>query len=362
MQLFNPALGRRMLDRYLPELHASKVRSNLRLTLRSMRARKSFTTSRAYYDWYSQQITDWILARPLPEADVMFGFARNIHPKLLAAAKNRGLATIGDQFIAPYAQELLEELRQIDRFPGWSTILPPSPEDSCEQMEHETWKLLDHITCASDYVQDGLIRQGVSPERISVIPYPVDPTKFPSIDRRQRTGPITVGFVGAVGLRKGAPYFFQVAQKIKSPNVRFTMVGNVQLTEKALRNRGAVELPGPAARSEIHARLAQFDVFLFPSTCEGSAGAVIEAMCTGLPIVCSPNSGTVIRDGHDGFIRNYDDTDALADCIDRLAADPQLRLQMGQNSLAAAQQLTIDNYGQQIMRIIDHLNPHKKAG
>ena len=69
---------------------------------------------------------------------------------------------------------------------------------------------------------------------------------------------------------------------------RFVMVGPIALDAGAVaRHAGAVELAGPVSRAEVPAWLEKFDVFFFPSTCEGSASAVliraVVAKCSSLP-------------------------------------------------------------------------------
>jgi glycosyltransferase involved in cell wall biosynthesis len=90
-----------------------------------------------------------------------------------------------------------------------------------------------------------------------------------------------------------------------------------------------VEFTGPVPRSGVKNWLRKFDLFFFPSTCEGSAGAVMEAMASGLPVVTTYNSGSRVRDGIEGFIRPCDDIDGFEQAIRRLDDDRDLLLSMG---------------------------------
>src|SRR5262249_14490715 len=139
----------------------------------------------------------------------------------------------------------------------------------------------------------------------------------------------TIGFVGTVGLRKGTPYFAEVARRFPRDKVRFVMIGPCTLTTYGLEQiRPAVEVHH-APRLDVPKWLAAFDLIYFPTTCEGSAYALMEAMASGLPIVTSPNSGTVARHGIEGFLCAYDDLDAATAHIDRLISNDSLRLEMG---------------------------------
>ena len=57
------------------------------------------------------------------------------------------------------------------------------------------------------------------------------------------------------------------------------------------------------------------DVFVLPSICEGSAMVTYEALIHGLPIITTYNSGSIVRDGVDGFITSIRDVEAIAECL-----------------------------------------------
>jgi glycosyltransferase involved in cell wall biosynthesis len=329
--------GHRMLERWTPELDRAKVFSNPLHALRHHTSRKRFASDWQFYEWSSEQMAKWVLRKGFGGANGVFGFIGNIHPMLLEEATHRGLLTVADQMIAPVAVEAHEARIQQERFPDWED--PPDERDLERVMAFEarTWATSARITCASDYVKSGLIAQGVPASKVSVIPYPIDCTHYPAGDRQKRTGPVTVGFVGAVNLRKGAPYFLEVARQLKGQDIRFVMVGPIRVKPKAeALLREHVELVGSVSRAEIVQWLHRFDIFLFPSTCEGSAGAIMEAMSTGLPVICTPNSGSLVKSGETGYVCAYDDTRAIADFINNLGADRSRAMGAAARQLVAA--------------------------
>jgi glycosyltransferase involved in cell wall biosynthesis len=354
VRLLNQPTLRGLVERTCDEIPASKVHINLAVLLQQIRVRDRRLTSEAYYKWSAETVGAWIARQGMGRVNVLFGFIRNIDPKLCKRCQEMGMLTVGDQMIAPSTVEAEEYQAQSERWPGWE---PPSNRPDFElmnDMEQQSWAALDRVTCASDYVRDGLLRQGVAAEKVSVIHYPIDTGHFPEIRREVRPGPVRVGFIGAVGLRKGAPYFLEVAKRLGSPNLKFEMIGPLLLSpEGAARFSPHVELVGRVARSRIPEYLRQFDIYLFPSTCEGSAGSVMEAMAYGMPVVTSPNSGSVVRDGVDGMIRAYDDVDGLAACVQKLVNDPALRIEMGRAGRERVESINIGAYGRQLVKVIE---------
>ena len=91
------------------------------------------------------------------------------------------------------------------------------------------------------------------------------------------------------------------------------------------------------------------DVFLLPSLCEGSATVIYEALAHGLPVICTPNTGSVVRDGMDGFIVPIRDAATTAARLEQLAGDRELRTWMGANARQRASEFTVAAYGRRLL-------------
>ena len=128
--------------------------------------------------------------------------------------------------------------------------------------------------------------------------------------------------------------------------------GPAGLTEAEAKLRRWVELVGPVPRSEIGAHYRWADVFLLPSLCEGSATVVYEALAAGLPVICTPNTGSVVRDGIDGFIVPIRDVDTLVDRVEWLARRDSLRHEMSANARRRAAEFTVTEYARRLLRVI----------
>jgi glycosyltransferase involved in cell wall biosynthesis len=345
---------RAMLDRRCDEIPGSLIYTRPRLLFQQRKVKEKFASNEAFYRWSSRAVGKWIAKSKFRGANTLFGFTRNIDPMLCRIARERGLRTVGDQIIAPARAQVDESKLQMQRWPGWEWPDERVDMNIVQKLEERTWKYLDRVLAPSDYVRDKLIEQGVSANRTRLSPYPIDASHYQVAPRAGRRGPLIVGTVGAVDLRKGAPYFREVARRFNANDVRFVAVGPVYMLEKAeAAMREAVELVGRVPRSDVATWLGKFDVFLFPSTCEGSAGSVMEAMACGLPVIASPNSGSVITDGVDGFIRPYDDIDGITALIENLAADETRRLAVGTAARKTAESHNIENYGRRLIAAIE---------
>ena len=357
MAFVKPALAERILARRCPELAGARVIDHPALVLRQRRGRKRFAIGAGHFMWCSALVHDWVRYRGFHDADALMGFTRHLDPRLIELAKSRGLRVIADQFIAPASIEASLLREQARRYPGWETDDPLREIEPYVEWERRSWAALDHVTCASAFVRDGLLAQGVPADRVSVIEYPIDcaaytPAAKPAV--RGEASPLTVLCVGTVCLRKGAPAFAAVAKKLASASVRFAMIGRVALAPPgvaALREAG-VELVGEVPRGRVAARLAEADVFLLPSVCEGSASAALEAMAAGLPVVTTPHAGTVARDGVEGFIVPPDDTEAMAERVERLIRDAELRTTLGAAARKRAEVFTLDRYADAMERLV----------
>lgn len=90
-------------------------------------------------------------------------------------------------------------------------------------------------------------------------------------------------------------------------------------------------LHGFTLQADLDRLYRQSDVFALASFAEGVPGVLMEAMAMEIPCVATGIMGTIelIAHGVDGLLVPPSDTEALADTIDLLIGDPQLRERLG---------------------------------
>lgn len=343
---FRPAGLKRLLDRVPVGVPSEKITAftSFGWEYHNRRAASSTPTdiTRAHL-WAGRRFCELILDKGLEGADGVYTF-NSAGLELLEGAKQRGLKAVMEQTIAPREIEMKLLREEQERFPDWE---PPVPDDEAVgefiAREHAEWEQADLILCGSEFVREGIAASGGPSEKCRIVPYGVD-AKFQIEGRERQAGPLRVLTVGVVGLRKGSPYVFEAARQLKGI-AEFRMVGTVGMLPAA-RSRSAefVELPGAVPRSEVHRHFAWADVFLLPSMCEGSATVVYEALAAGLPVVCTPNAGSVVRHGEEGFVVPVRDVQAIVDALADLARIPDLLAAMSIKACERATMFTLDHY------------------
>jgi glycosyltransferase involved in cell wall biosynthesis len=372
-QLFNlipqatrPRSVQRLLGRVAQGIPPEKITAFNWLGMRyaqKLRRGRTAADQTAAFVWSGKLFGKKVLARGFGDGGAVYTF-NTAGMEILEAARHQGLLTVSEQTIAPKRVEL--ELLQPERatYPGWEPEcgLDPLVEELMAREQAE-WAAAKIILCASEFVRDGIACCGGPVEKCVIVPYGVDGEKqkaeskwekseIGNLKSEIRNRPLRVLTVGSVGLRKGSPYVLAAAKLLKG-KAEFRMVGGVGVLPGAeAQLREHLELTGPVPRSEIAKHFAWADVFLLPSLCEGSATVTYEAMAQGLPVICTPNTGSVVRDGVDGFIVPIRDATAIAARLEQLAVDTDLRENFSANARQRASEFTVAAYGRRLVEVI----------
>jgi len=189
--------------------------------------------------------------------------------------------------------------------------------------------LADRVLVPSDHIALALVRHGTPAEKLRVIPYAADCRRFRPLDGKRHGPDCTFLFAGGISQRKGIKYLLDAWRLIRRPGWRLQLLGPLPSDLAPLEPYlESVEPLGRVSHAEMPARMAEADVFVFPSLFEGSAVVTYEALACGLPSVVTPDAGSVVRDGLEGFVVPPRDVETLAARMARLGQDPRLRAHM----------------------------------
>jgi glycosyltransferase involved in cell wall biosynthesis len=270
----------------------------------------------------------------------------------LHQARKHGLRCIVEQTIAAKSVEAALLTEQQQRFPDWVVEpLDMSLAQETARLEAQEWSLADRILCASPFVLDSVREAGGPASKCRIVPYGVR-VAGTSVDRRDRRGPLRVLVAGAVGLRKGAPYALEAARRLGTAT-EMRAVGHIAVPDRiARRMRRHVDLRGPVPRGDMREHYSWADVLLHPAICEGSATVVYEAMAYGLPVICTPATGSVVRDGREGHLVACGAVDAIVSALEGLHRHREMGLWMGSQALARVREYDIEHYAARLRHAI----------
>ena len=215
-----------------------------------------------------------------------------------------------------------------------------------------TYSHIDRVLAISNVIRKNVIETTpIHPERVQVLHDAVDTDLF-SIGKINRVeirnglgftnDHIVVGFVGRFSPGKGHEEFLNAAALLKNrySNLRFVIVGEASFREKAyeenirtmcksLKLEEVVHFTG--YRKDIPELMASFDIFAFPSHAEAFGVVLIEAMAMERPVVSTNCDGVldIVVDGTTGIFVNPQNAQQLADALEKLCNDANLRHSMG---------------------------------
>ena len=197
-----------------------------------------------------------------------------------------------------------------------------------------------------------LRRRLVPRSRVAVIPGSgIDLRRFSPDGHVGSLGdaPVTIVMACRLLWDKGVGEFVEAARELQGKGlpVRFRLVGGRDpgnpacIPERLLQRwhrEGLIEWLGH--RDDMPDLLREAHVAVLPSYHEGAPKFLLEAAACGLPLVATDIEGCrrIVRHGENGFLVPPRDARALAEALELLVRNPEMRRRMGQASRALAVQ------------------------
>lgn len=221
------------------------------------------------------------------------------------------------------------------------------------QIYSEETKNADLILCGSEFVKQSCLEFGVDENKLSVLPYAVDLSKFNyNGNLRTRSHQIKFIFVGNVGYRKGVPVLIEAWKNLirRYSNIEIHFYGRLEI--EVPRDIPSMTFHGFVDQKQLANALNESDIFVFPSHFEGSACVTYEAMAMKLAVITTPGSGSVVEHDKTGLIVNPDSLSELENAMALLIENPGLRKELSENAYRKAKDLTWDHYGMKLRDIL----------
>ncbi|MGR3304135.1 MAG: glycosyltransferase family 4 protein [Candidatus Scalindua sp.] len=229
-----------------------------------------------------------------------------------------------------------------------SAIIPNSLIERCTQEA----LLADYVLVGSDYVRETLVENGVTPARLIVLPYGADTASFYPLPKDDNSI-FRILFVGGISQRKGIKYLLEAFKRLDLPNTELVLVGSIIGSDKGLKSYRDIFKHIPhVPHFKIHTLFQSADIFIYPSLHEGSAIAIYEALASGLPVITTPNAGSVVRNDEEGFIVPIRNVEGLMEKILLLYKDRDLRESMSKKARERAETFTWITYRQSLGKLV----------
>jgi len=196
---------------------------------------------------------------------------------------------------------------------------------------------VDRCIALSEEQRDLLGRAGYPAERIEVIPNGVDTDAVapgPSALRSQIAARLVVLYIGRLDPEKRVPALVESFLSLHLPADHVLCIAGDGIQRERLAQLAArhpsIRLLGLVSAERALTLLRGCDVFVLPSTAEGLALSLLEAMAAGCAIVATDagEDGRALE-GAGVVIPTHPLRPALDDALRKLVADPALRARLG---------------------------------
>jgi phosphatidyl-myo-inositol dimannoside synthase len=226
---------------------------------------------------------------------------------------------------------------------------------------------------SNDTVAHVLKVQGVSKDRVHVVPWSLDEEFLASIQGAAPPRPavfpngrviLAVGRLAANERYKGFDELLRVMPGVLSaaPDTHLVIVGDGD--DRARLQHLCAELglssntifTGSLERDHLKACYHHCDVFALPSSGEGFGLVFLEAMAHGKPVIGGAHGGTpdVIEDGVTGYLVRQDDGHQLQTRLRQLLTNESARLEMGHSARGRVlRDFTFDRFGLNLSAIVE---------
>jgi glycosyltransferase involved in cell wall biosynthesis len=238
----------------------------------------------------------------------------------------------------------------IEEYNKYGIISKPYVDDQLRKAIDEL-NYADYVVVPKGFAYDSFISEGFDRKKLIAVNFGIDLEKFKDFRKNKKDNKFRAIFVGQVTLRKGIQYLLEAWDKLDLENSELLVVGKLcadsESIVKKYKFNDSIKFLGQTNPMPYYAKS---DIFVFPSIEEGSALVTYEAMACGLPQITTFNSGSVVRDGKDGFIIPIRDVKSIKEKINFFYKNPELMKKMSKNAREEVKKYPWSNYGATVLK------------
>lgn len=330
----------------------SEIPRNLIKTIWFQPAKIFSSLSSRYYYSMKRMWLDWRTAAYLRhhKCDIFHGWTHESLRSLQAAKQQRAITIVDRGYSHPrFSKRILDEEyaiygvpRKLEDAPKWLRPFDHWRRELEEAVEE--FGVADYVFVNSQFCYDTFADEGYPKEKLVMIPRGFEVAKYkplPKPDNKFRAV-----FVGQLLVRKGLKYLLEAWGRLNLPDAELVLVGNLHeelkpLMAPYLKRKDVIHLGFVPDPVQIYNRGT---VFVFPSVDEGSAKVTYEAMACGLPVIVTPNAGSLARDGKDGFVVPIRQAEPLMEKLLYFYENREAAMEMGAEARRHIETYTWEHY------------------
>jgi len=204
------------------------------------------------------------------------------------------------------------------------------------------------FVCVSEFVRDQLLARGFPADKLEIIHQGIEIDDAPADDIFASGDPYVL-FVGRFVEKKGVPFLIEAMRLLaaRGTRARLLLIGDGPLAgalREQSRDLDSVSLLGWLPHTDVRRWMRGAAALCVPSVvasdgdAEGLPNVIFEAMAEGAPVIATSSAGIAeaVEHGGTGLLVPPGDPPALADAIERLIAQPDLRRRLGAAGRIAA--------------------------
>ena len=245
-------------------------------------------------------------------------------------------------------------------------------------LERFLYRHAREVVALSPGMADGVIAQGADAAHVHMVPNSSDLDLFSPgpkdpelVSRYQLSEKFVVGYAGAIGpsndLEHNIPEAARLLQDRGREDIVFLIAGDGKsrpILETLTHDLPNVLLIGSVPKIDIPriTRTADALLVLFadkPILATNSPNKFFDGLATGRPMIVNSDgwTRTLVEEYDAGAYVPAGDAAALADCIERLADNPQERARMGENARALAEtRFARDLLAAQVLSVLENVH------
>lgn len=263
-------------------------------------------------------------------------------------------STVSHDFMIDTFDRMIEKLND-DTIKGEYPYLWAS---GAREKYNEEISIANYFLAPSEIVKESLLYQNkVRKEQIVKISYGVDVEKFKVSDLKKDNKPRKLLFVGQATCRKGVNLLLKTLNEFDESKIELYVAGGFSKDSAWYAEYGHkknVHFLGFVTRDVIADLYASVDAFVLPSYAEGLALVGLEAMASGLPIICSQYSGVndLVEQGVNGLLVDVFEDGSLRNAMQTVIdADSETLRNMGLAARKTAENYTWAHYNDKVQSL-----------